>query len=145
MLVSASDASSVDIDASRQIAVHGVSSTLKAVIGVGSTSILRCSSSSVSAAVIVHSHFLFFSRDLRFFCVGLLRSLSAILLRISSNGPGVWPPSLVSSPEYAMADSSVSDTALSGSVAEHGESSAKSSMCDFTYLFVIMVCVRGSL
>jgi hypothetical protein len=47
------------------------------------------SSSSVSVLVIVHSHFLFFSFLFLFRVAGVSSPLSAILLLISSKGPGV--------------------------------------------------------
>lgn len=125
-----------------QIAVFGVFSILTAVKGVLFTGVLS-SSSSPSVLVIVHSHFLFFSFLFRFLVAGVSNSLSAILLLISSNGPGVCPPSLVSSPVYAKVKSKVS--CFSASAAEYGDSSDRRSICDLTYLFVVIVWVSGSL
>ena len=105
-----SDSEFSDTDAPRLIAVIGV--FLTAVTGVLS---LPSSSPSVSVLVMVHSHFLFFSLRFRFRVPGVSKPLSAILLLISSNGPGVWPPSRVSLPVYAMANSNVWMVSASGS------------------------------
>jgi len=124
--------------------VAGVCSTLTAVSGVFDG--LAPSPTASSGVVIVHSHFRFLSFRFRFRAPGVSRSLSAILRLISSKGPGVCPPSRVDSPVYAMVTSKGSSCfSFSGSVAENGESSAKRSICDLTYLFVVIVCVKGSL
>ena len=115
-------AESSDTDAPLLIAVIGVLASMTAVNGVRPTGVSSPSPSSRSVVLIVHSHFRFFSLRLRFLVPGVSRSLSAIRRLISSKGPGVCPPSRVSSPVYAIVTSSGSSSgfsaARSGSMAE---------------------------
>lgn len=104
------------------------------IVGVDAARIAAVAppSSSPSSWPIVQTHFLFFS-FLRFLIplgrgdeTGVSVPKPAIRRRISSNGPGVSPPFRVSSPEYAMARSSIiSESSFTGE-AEYGDASSAS-------------------
>ncbi len=78
---------------------------------------------------------------------GVDACMLAMRRRISSNGPGVCPPSRVLLPASAMAWSSRLSPSSDDDM--HGEmgvaSSARRSMCDLVYQLVVIVCVRGLL
>jgi hypothetical protein len=85
--------------------------------------------------------------------VGVDARMLAMRRRISSNGPGVCPPSRVL-PQLASAmawSSRLWSSRLSPSSEDEvdGEigvaTSARRSMCDLTYLLVVISCVKGLL